>query len=492
MRAKKTRQRKNQPVAKPAAVTATVPALPWDRPKDSERLRRFIRRNLGLVIPNKSVCEGHDSPMDYLAHCFRLRSPSALVWACRGGSKTMLAAALTVVESLFLPGLETCILGGSRAQSGYMYEYVRRFLTRPGLEPLVASVNNSRAVLRNGSRVDILPQSARSVRGVHVPRLRLDEVEEFRDEVFQAALFLPQSTPVASARIEVLSTLHRPYGIMGELVDDHERRGLKLFRWCLWEIIERCVGRSCARCALAGDCGGKAKRANGYYSVDDAIARKRIVSDEAWQSEMLCKRPSREGLFYKAWDENVHVPREPIAYDPGLELYRTFDWGVNGPTVCLWAQVDGDGRVRVIDELVQSGLAVSDMARGVRAWEETRGYRNVIRSYCDPTGLSYMLEFQKEGVACLGRREDGGRSNVRFEGFETVRRFLKLDAFGKPRLLVSPRCVTVRREFRQYRYPETRAGMNPSEEPAKVNDHAMDALRYFFVSRFPQDDWKLV
>ena len=466
--------------------------LPWRRPAKRRDLRRMARDVLGLVVPDTPVCEGHDTPMDYLWHACHPRGDSALVWACRGGSKTMLAAAATVIESVFTPGLATCILGGSLAQSSYMYDYVRAFLQRPEMAPLAAKVTSSRAALANGSTVEILAQSDRAIRGVHVPRLRLDEVEEFRDDLFQAALFLPTSSGGAGARIEMLSTMHRAYGLMSELVDDHERRGLRLFRWCLWEIIERCSNRDCSACPLFADCGGKAKRANGYYPIDDAIARRKIVSDEAWQSEMLCKRPSRDGLFYKAFDESVHVPREAIGFDPGLETYRSFDWGVNGPTVCLWIQVDGDGRARVIDELFQSGLAVSDMARGVAAYEEMRGYRNVLRSYCDPSGPSYMLEFGKEGIPCQGRREDGGRVNVRFEGFETVRRFLKLDAFGKPKLLVSPRCVNVRREFRTYRYPETRLGMNPSEEPAKVDDHAMDALRYFFTSRFPQNDWRIV
>jgi hypothetical protein len=402
----------------------------------------------------------------------------------------MLAAALTVLESVFEPGLQTRILGGSLAQSSYMYQYVRDYLRSAPWRDKVAGLTAGCAQLRNGSRIEILPQSDRAVRGVHATRLRLDEVEEFRPEIFEAALFVPQSATAGEARLEILSTLHRPYGIMSELVDAAEAKGLRLFKWCLWEVIERCRDRECSRCVLGGDCRGKAKRAAGFYRIDDAIAKKKLVSEESWQSEMLCLRPSREGLFYRGYSEEVHVPREPIKYDPSKELYRTFDWGVNGPTACLWVQVDGDGRVYVIDEFFQSGIAVSDMAAGIRRYEEMRGYRNVIRSYCDPTGLSFIMEFQKEGIPCQGRREDGGRSNVRFEGFETVRRFLKLNEHGKPRMLLSPRCANTRREFRTYHYPETRFGFNPVEEPAKVNDHAMDALRYFFVSRFPQNEWQ--
>jgi hypothetical protein len=463
------------------------------KPTSRTGLKGYLSRFLDITVPDVRVCDAHQSPLDWLVHAWRHPSNGTLVWACRGGSKTMLAAALTVLESWFHPGLETCILGGSLAQSSYMYDYVKRFLHGAHFEDETEKLTASRAVLSNGSRITILPASERTVRGVHVPRLRLDEIDEFRDDVFEAAKFLPQSAGDLGARVDMLSTFHRAYGIMGGLVDAPAERGLTLFKWCLWEVIERCEGRACSRCPLLDDCRGeKAKRANGYFRIDDAVARKRLVSDEAWQSEMLCVRPSREGLFYKGYDEDVHVPTEPIGFDPMLELYRAFDWGVNGPTVCLWLQVDGDGRVRVIDELYQSGMAVSDMAAAVLAFEANRGYRNVIRSYCDPSGASYMLEFAKAGIHCQGRREDGGRINVRFEGFETVRRFLKRDGGGRSRLVVSPRCVNTRREFRTYHYPETRYGYNPSEEPAKVDDHAMDALRYFFVGRFPETGWKFV
>ena len=467
--------------------------VPCKRPHGKGELHSFVKRRLGLDVPQIAVCEGHDAPMDYLWHAFRRRGTgNALVWACRGGSKTMLAAAATVAESLFTPGLETRILGGSLAQSSYMYDYVCSFLRREGVADAVESVTKTRAAFANGAAVEILPQSETSVRGVHVPRLRLDEVDEFHDDVFQSALYLPQSNDVSDARMEILSTYHRPYGLMGELVDEHEKRGLDLFRWCLWEIIERCRRKSCEGCALWGDCRGKARRSHGYYRIDDAIARKRLVSEESWQSEMLCIRPSREGLFYKTWNEDVHVPEEPIEYDPACALYRSFDWGINGPTVCLWIQVNGDGRVLVIDELWQQGMAVSDMAAGVLKHENAHGYRGVQRSYCDPSGPCFIHEFEKAGISCDGRREDGGLPNARQEGFELVRRFLKTDEFGRAGLLVSPVCTGVRREFRTYRYPVTRPGFNPDEEPVKVDDHSMDALRYFFLSRFPMSGWKIV
>ena len=60
-------------------------------------------------------------------------------------------------------------------------------------------------------------------------------------------------------------------------------------------------------CDLWEDCEGRAQQADGFYSIDLAISHKRKVSREAWESEMLCKMPSQEGLIYKEFDLSVHV-----------------------------------------------------------------------------------------------------------------------------------------------------------------------------------------
>lgn len=471
-------------------MPAILTRLRKTAPVDDRELAGYLRTFLGLKVSSRAICAGHDAPLAYLADAFFDRVGDCVVWAPRGGGKTTLAAALTLLESVFKPNCGTRILGGSSTQSKYLYDYFREFLEKSFASEVAGRIGVEKTRFVNGSEVAILTQSSRTVRGVHVPRLRLDEVEEFRADVLEAALFIPHSGPNIPARTEMLSTLHHPFGLMSGIIDDAPARQLKVYKWCLWEVIERCRDRSCSRCPLADDCQGKARRGEGFYRIDDAVAKKRLVSQESWESEMLCLRPSREGLFYRGYDEDVHVAREPLVYRSDWELYRSFDWGVNGPTVCLWVQVDGDGRVYVIDELFQSGLAISDMAANVLAYEKRKGFGQTLRSYCDPTGPGYVMEFGKAGINCTGRREDGGRINVRHEGFETVRRLLKPDENGRAGLLISPACVSTRKEFRTYHYPATRSGSAPSEEPAKVDDHAMDALRYFAMGRFHQSNWQ--
>src|SRR5699024_7125268 len=136
-------------------------------------------------------------------------SGDLVVWANRGGGKTMLGAVATVLDLLFKPGVEVRILGGSMAQSSRMFEHLLRFVDRPALRPLPAlPPTRTRLVLSNGSRADILAQSQRSSRGVRVHKLRCDEVEMFRPEVWQAAQLTTRSGrcgPVAvRGRVEAM------------------------------------------------------------------------------------------------------------------------------------------------------------------------------------------------------------------------------------------------------------------------------------------------
>jgi hypothetical protein len=90
-----------------------------------------------VTLPDVAVCQGHCSPADYLCHAFLgdLRTPppatgDCCVWANRGGGKTNDAALATLLDSVYKPGTESRILGGSGEQSGRMYQYLTRYIRK--------------------------------------------------------------------------------------------------------------------------------------------------------------------------------------------------------------------------------------------------------------------------------------------------------------------------------------------------------------------------
>lgn len=448
-------------------------------------LRNYVKVFLGVEIPDIVVCEGHSSPMDYLWHCFNsdfcgVRGNSdAIVWANRAGGKTQLAAIATLLDCIFKDGCQVRILGGSGAQAGRMYEYLRGFLQRSFLGDVDGKILNSGCKFLNGSSVEVLTQSHTSVRGQHIQKLRCDEVELFSSEVFSAAKFTTHSKGFINASMEVLSTMHRPYGLMQKLVDESGDNGTALFKWCLWEVIERCRDRECSQCRLWNDCGGRAKESDGYLSIDDCITMRGRASSAGWQSEMLCERPNLEDVVFDEFDSEVNVV--DVGYDERLGLYRAIDFGFVNPFVCLWIQVDEDGVVRVIDEYIKSRMTVEQHGEAIKKLTPC-SEEYVSGTFCDPagagvndvSGTSAVRELRRLGIKVSYRK-----SGI-LEGIEHVRRAV-LSGDGKRRLLISGRCRRLIESMRCYHYPEK---MSESELPVKdgVYDHAIDALRYFFVN----------
>jgi hypothetical protein len=301
-----------------------------------------------------------------------------------------------------------------------------------------------------------------------------------------------------------------------------------LLKWCLWETIEPCPPeRSCSRCPLAPDCDGRARGADGYFPIDDAIAQHARASRAAWEAEMLCIRPSAEGLVFAEFDPRRHVA--PVAYNPALPLYRAIDFGYANPFVCLWVQVDDDVRapsvrsgshdpadenlgacesnpeltlgartgethslgartssdpdlskvqLRVIGEYVARERPIGEHARAMAS----RDPGPVLATYADPAGWQ-RTDVTGTGpcqeLAAMGIRVRTLRAGI-LEGVELLRRLLKDRGSGPDRagLVVDPSCRWLVRAMQEYHWEEADDGRR-GERPAKDGaDHPIDALRY--------------
>lgn len=280
------------------------------RPKTKKRLKHYVEAFFDVKIQDRVLTEGHSSPMDYLWYSFNLdflekkrSNGDCVVWASRGGGKTELAGIITLLDCIFKPNLQIRILSGSGYQAGRMYEYFYHFLTL-GYMDLVAELKKSptdRAIFKNGSTVEVIKQSETSVRGTHVHKLRCDEVELFRPKVFEAAQYTTMSTLGYTASLECISTKHRRYGLMSKLIKEAKKKKSPVFKWNVWDVIEKCVGRKCENCELDEYCEGKARRGTGYYKIDDVISQLLRTKPHSFVLEMLCgesgKKKSAEYRF---------------------------------------------------------------------------------------------------------------------------------------------------------------------------------------------------
>ena len=128
-----------------------------------------------------------------MATSFFEEAQDSICWANRSGGKTFNGALVTWLDSMFKAGCETKILGGSGEQSLRMYEHILSFITPPFQHLVEGESLRTRTHLVNGSNIQILTASPKSVRGPHPQKLKLDEVDEFEDRIYEAALLIPKS-----------------------------------------------------------------------------------------------------------------------------------------------------------------------------------------------------------------------------------------------------------------------------------------------------------
>lgn len=497
-------------------------------PRTPGELRRWLALVLRIEVPREPLVAGSVAPFEYLCWSFfeggaRDGAPQAgeprdaVVWAARGSGKTFYAAIATALDLIFKPGVQVKILGGSRDQAGRMHEHLRRLFEAPALAGLVdGKIGERKGRLRNGSGVEVLAQSHRSVRGTRPHKLRCDEVDLFDPEVWRAAQLVTRSgwcgtgaqRVFVRGSIEALSTLHVAGGLMAKVVDEATRgeSSRRVFRWTAIDVLEVCPpSRRCAGCGLEEDCAGRAKPAHnrgGHLRIDDALAMRARSDTELWQAEMLCRRPLVRDAVYPEFDPQTHVIADEQAPAEGT-IVCGMDFGVREAAV-LWAHVSGDGVLRVLDERVVRGAVIDDHARAIvqgapglargpgdtASNEEAEAARRwPVPAWvgADPAGLarSEMTGFgpvhalRRAGLAVRCKRLGVT------EGIRLVRARVA-PASGPPTLLVHARCGRLIEALHGYRW-DSRAGAEggPGGEAAPVKDgldHVADALRYLVVN----------
>ncbi|MBX3361463.1 MAG: hypothetical protein KF705_08510 [Phycisphaeraceae bacterium] len=460
------------------------------RPASANELRAFVRDCVGVLVPSRSR-DGRGGPMEYLWHAFDDRGENGatrdgVVWACRGGGKTLLGAIATVADLVFNDGIQVRILAGSVEQGSRMHEHLRRAFTRAELAPLVRGrITERRIELRNGSRVELLAQSQQSVRGTRVHRLRCDEVELFDEEVWEAAQLVTRSetlkTGLVRGSIDALSTMHMPFGLMRRIVGSCAEGKRTLFKWGIAEVLAPCACEPHQRegCAVGEECAmrGGGDEIAGHVSIEDASRQKGRVSREVWESEMLCLRPTRRETVFPEFDESVHVVDAlPDGVDASGVWLAGMDFGFR-TSVLLWAVHDPRrDRLFIVDERVAHNGLLRDHIEAMRsgAWPVPRwlGVDPAGRATSDQSGRSNVELLRASGF------RPGWRSAPTRTGLEMVRARLR-PAIGEPRLFVLRRCKGLIEALRSYHFdPKDQWRQMPIKDG---HDHAADALRYLVV-----------
>ena len=481
-------------------------------PNTPAMLWNWVCAYTGVRIASRRVCPGHNSPWEYFSALYFERPPLALVLGPRGGGKSFLSALNTHVTSRWSPRHGTRILGGSRAQSEQVYRALREAVHEGG-GPLGADASaidrllKEEAVYRNGSDVAILSASSTSVRGPHVPSLKLDEVDEIAPELREAAMGMCMDRRGSKASVVMTSTWHRVNGPMSSLMDRARGGELPLFTFCAFDVLERCPEErsgvnleNCPRCPLVAYChdvsdGGlpKAKRSQGHYGIDALIQKVRSTSLRTFESDYLCKGPRSDGLWFPSFGASTHV--SPSAeYDPRLPVHLAIDSGVF--TGAVFFQVSRENapggpveEVKVFADYLAENLPAEQNARAILEVARVRCNGRIDVMSTDPAGGSrnpvgptVIGEYERVGFRPLRRWPIGSVA----DGLALVESFVH-PADGRSRLSVHPRCAATTQAVQNYRRAK-RGGQwqDYPEDPQHPHEDLVDALRGGLRVCFPE------
>lgn len=199
------------------------------------------------------------------------------------------------------------------------------------------------------------------------------------------------------------------------------------------------------------------------------------TSPQFFAQEYAAEFTAFAGKIYDEFQPKIHV--KPIEYNPLWRSYWTFDYGWNAPFVCLDIMVDPEENVYVWREYQKSHVASWDHAHILKARKDPDHF-HVDAMFGDPRGADAAANLE----LVLGPIWS---QDVPVEvGIEYVKRWMKIQPNGHPKLFIDPSCVNLIRQLDQLHYEESKDGKNPREGQHKYDDHGPDALRYFFSMFF--------
>jgi len=186
------------------------------------------------------------------------------------------------------------------------------------------------------------------------------------------------------------------------------------------------------------------------------------------------------GAVFKEFNEDIHCLREEPQIDAGWRRIRAIDLGYENPFCCLWIAQDEDGRLWVYDEYYNAQTLIKDHAANIEEITRSHDFTVLVNMQNNrPIEIS-ISDHERQTRAELdaaGIYTSPAEKDVDL-GIQVVNRFLMIKGDGRPSLFISPRCHNLRRQMGNYHYKFVKDGLENKEVIDKVDDHAVDPLRY--------------
>lgn len=220
-------------------------------------------------------------------------------------------------------------------------------------------------------------------------------------------------------------------------------------------------------------------------------------SKERQQRDIYGSFDSFEGQVYHEFNRAEHVVR-PFKIPPNWKRHIRMDAGFRNPAVVLFFAISPDGEVYVYREWYKREHLISEIINGDK--------RKKLVGFTEGLGKTSSFETAKIDPSVNKRNGKDGTTeyseylrhwpewlpplqlakNQVQAGIDRVKLYLKVHPrLKKPSLYIFDTCQNLLEEISTYKYPELKANQVGTkaehENPVKVDDHALDCLRYMIL-----------
>ena len=192
------------------------------------------------------------------------------------------------------------------------------------------------------------------------------------------------------------------------------------------------------------------------------------------------------GQYFPEWRRAMHVTPEHIAYPREWRRTVCMDWGFVKAGYCGWVVHEPEGGAYLEQEYVPVRVTASEQGKEIGRRTVALGLKKILLVYDtqmetpaadsgEPIIESVCRGIRKAGVTVTPIKADKDRIN----GWARLRQWLGLRPDGRPWLQVSPSCGYAIRTIPAQVSDEH----DPEDLDTDGEDHAVDSLRYFVMSR---------
>ena len=531
------------------------------RPKTKESLHDWIELFLGLDFPDAIVDPlSNSSPMDMIWETYNAahlnNDPEfhrILFYASRDSFKTLASAVLEILMIALLKR-DVAHIAAILDQSRKAKQYAKSFFGKPILcEYVTGSSDRHTEFTHPDGTVNTLQIMVMTLQGTnyeHTSYVSLDELDVVRNTEAYTELAY-----VASPRGELLpitlltSSRKWSFGPVQREIDNADRTGLRVRHWNILDVTAHCPDNRCLptlpkipiyrsdqtlQSVSEQDFMALNPENSKHYVRDEgfvgclqncrifAACRMRLrthqtsrslllkpiwhvqnllrsASLEKNKAQLLCWKPSAEGLVYTTLDKERHrkTPaqiaemidgnsRPPtfgkmdlIAFvaqkvkEGALSLHAGVDWGFTHNYAFVLGVLDGQKRLFILECFSMPGLELDQVIQLTQALLIPYGGHGVPLLYPDNAYPAYIKTFRKKGFRCKDFKKDvqGGIEAVRYGLMDSMGeiRIFFLDGDDGIALLWT--------RLNQYHWMLDAAG-KPTDQPDEEDDDECDGIRY--------------